>query len=201
MDQQTIPDKQLVHQLREQAAEMHEKDSAFRANSWFDTLLMLLFALLVALSINQFIFEMIRVEGSSMEPTFYTGERVFSEKMSYMFSSPKRGDVVIVHYPYSDTTKMIKRVIGLPGETVEIREGAFYIDGELLDESNYWSDIIETHYYMDPVVVPDNSVFVVGDNRNHSSDSRDVGPIPMSRVVAHSQFVVWPISKFGSFKK
>lgn len=198
MNEQNKLDKQIIQNLQTQAAEMHEKEPAYRRAVWLDTLWMLLIAVLVALSINQFIFQIVRVEGPSMQPTFWTNERVLTEKISYLFHAPKRGEVVVARYIPKDS-QVIKRVIGLPGETVEIRNGAIYIDDELLDETAYWNDVITYYGEMAPVTVPADHLFIVGDNRDNSYDSREVGPIPMDQVVGHVAWILWPFSSAGNY--
>lgn len=129
-----------------------------------------------------------------MIPTLQDGERMLVEKVSYYFKPPARGDIIICYYP-GYTTSCVKRVIGLPGETVQVFNGRILIDGEVLPESAYWRDRIAGD--MAPVSVPENSVFVIGDNRNWSKDSRDphVGPIPYREIVGRAVNVFWPFSE------
>ncbi|MDO5112188.1 MAG: signal peptidase I [Clostridia bacterium] len=171
--------------------EFHKKDKAFNKRANLDFFLYLLTVVLIALSIRLFIFEPYRVEGDSMVPTLLNSERLFVEKVSYWFDHPERGQVIICFYPDEKDT-CVKRVIGLPGETVEVRWGVLYINGVPLDESAYWDDFIYND--MAPYTVPENSIFVVGDNRNVSKDSRapSVGAIPYERVVGQAHFVMWP---------
>lgn len=182
-----------LKELRQLAFELRKKEPAYKRAANIDLLITFLGAILVALSIQGFLLEFTRVEGPSMEPTLFTDERMFVEKLSYGWSEPQRGDVVIVHYPNRADT-CVKRVIGLPGEEVSIRGGVTYINGEPLDESQWWGGIMFSE--TDPVVVPPRSVFVMGDNRNFSSDSRDVGVIPYSHFVGRVQGILWPLSRF-----
>jgi len=135
-----------------------------------------------------------------MQPTFWTGERVFTEKISYMFRDPKRYEVVVARY-YPDSDQVIKRIIGVPGDTVEIRNGIIYINDAQLDESAYWNDIISYYGEMPPVIVPEKHVFLIGDNRNNSYDGREVGPTPYEQIVGHVAFRIWPLNRFGGFEK
>ncbi len=155
---------------------------------------------LAALTIRTFIAEPIRVDGDSMIPTLVNNEDMLVEKMSYWFNDPLRGDIIICYYP-GYTESCVKRVIGLPGETVEIREGVFYIDGVALDESPYWDGVIIGD--MSPVTVGAREVFVVGDNRNGSKDSRNpsVGCIPYADVVGRVVAVVYPFELTRSFSQ
>jgi signal peptidase I len=134
------------------------------------------------------------VEGPSMRPTLISGEWIVVSRLTYKLGAPKRGDVVVFLPPTNaQTDDLIKRVIGLPGETVEIRSGLVYIDGKALDES----------YAVGPTV-PDNlwkltagQLFVMGDNRQLSLDSRSFGPILMSNVVGRAWIIYWPPKEWG----
>lgn len=161
--------------------------------SWFMSIGI---AVCAAFLIRAFIFEIIMVEGESMYPTLYTNERVAIEKVSRYGALPERGDIVIVKYPDMDGT-YVKRVIGLPGEIVEVSGSTVYIDGVPLRE-NY----INTEPYPDmaPVAVPADSVFVMGDNRAHSMDSRApyIGAIDRQSIVGRGLFVIWPLNNIHS---
>ena len=150
--------------------------------------------LLIAVLLRCFVFQNTLVQGDSMYPNYFDGEQVLVEKLTYLVSEPQRGDVIICRYD-DDGDAMIKRVIGLPGETVEVVDGAIYINDAELDESAYWNDYIEGN--MPPVTVPDDHVFVVGDNRNWSLDSRAVGPVPYYRIIGKALCIIWPFEDFG----
>lgn len=154
-------------------------------------ILAIVIAVAAAFIIRAFFFEFVLVEGPSMQPTLVTGERIGIEKVSRYSSLPERGDIVVVKYPNREGN-FIKRAIGLPGETIEIIDSTVYIDGVPLEE-NYVSD--PPYADMAPVVVPEDHVFVMGDNRSNSSDSRAVGAIPRSDIVGHGLFVIWPFSQ------
>ena len=189
-------DAALLRALRKKVNDQNDKEPAFRRDYNRMTVLWVVFVLLAALFIRCFVFQNTRVDGSSMYPTFFTDEQVFVEKLSYLVRAPKRGEVIICRY--GDTSDpVIKRVIGLPGETVEISGGAVYIDGQALDESAYWNDVILED--MAPVTVPEDHVFVMGDNRNYSLDSRATGPVPYYRIIGRAVFVIWPFENFGRF--
>ena len=155
-------------------------------------------ALLVAILVRTFLLAHFVVDGTSMINTLHTGDRVFVNKLSYRLHEPNRGDVVVLHQIGGSAERdLIKRVIALPGETIEIRSCQVTIDGKLLEEP-----------YLDPTVVtpgncggdygptsvPDDSVFVMGDNRPGSSDSRALGPIHESDLVGRAFVVFWPRS-------
>lgn len=142
------------------------------------SLIVLVFAVLI---IRTFLFEPVQVEGDSMYPNLKNGERLFSEKISYLFREPEQGEIVICLYPgYKKCC--VKRVVATGGQTVQVSGGKLYVDGKALDESAYWNDVILSDY--PACTVPDNCYFVMGDNRNYSKDSRvsSVGPIPREEV-------------------
>lgn len=141
------------------------------------------------------------VEGISMQDTLNEGEQLIGEKISYRFSEPKRFDVVIIQ-PYKEEKKnyYVKRVIGLPGETIEIKGNSIFIDGEVLNDSKYIREPMwETTSY-GPVTLEENQYFVMGDNRNYSMDSRetDIGPVPKDRIIAKVFLRVWPLKKIST---
>ena len=133
-------------------------------------LLIIAAAFAISLFINNFLILNARVPTGSMIPTIEIKDRIIGNRLAYNKKSPARGDVIIFYFPDDETQKYVKRVIGLPGETVEIIDGKVFIDGELLDESAY---LTVTPYGNDgPYTVPEGCYFVMGDNRNHSWDSR-----------------------------
>jgi signal peptidase I len=189
-----------IKYLRDRAEEQYENMRGSRAYRNVEFFIYILIVVLTALSIRSFLAEPIRVDGDSMIPTLINNEDMLVEKVSYWFHDPARGDMVICFYP-GYTESCVKRVIGLPGETVSITDGFIYIDGAALDESDYWTGEIIGN--MDPVTVGAREVFVVGDNRNGSKDSRNpyVGCIPYSKVVGRVIAVVWPFSTFRTFER
>ena len=135
----------------------------------------------------------IRVDGSSMEPTLHSGEFVIVNKLSYKFSEPMIGDVIVFHFPRDPEQEYIKRVIGLPGERVEIRDGDVYVNDRPIEE-----DYIAADPAYDIISeVPEDSLFVLGDNRNNSSDSHNWGPVPLDFVVGKAVLVYWPPTEWG----
>jgi signal peptidase I len=152
-------------------------------------------AILIALLINVFIGQATRVEGQSMEPNLHTNQRLVVEKLSYRFHGPQRFDVVVLKLPNQGEELLIKRVVGLPGETVEIRNGKVYIDGNPLAEP--FLDVQTRPGRNDRVVVPPLHVFVLGDNRDHSNDSRSFGPIPIENIVGRAWLSYWPVENIG----
>lgn len=152
-------------------------------------------AILIALLINVFIGQATRVEGQSMEPNLHTDQRLVVEKLSYRFHAPRRFDIVVLRLPSQGEELLIKRVIGLPGETIDIHDGHVYVNGEQLIEPY----VIETTRpgRVSHVVVPPLNVFVMGDNRNHSNDSRSFGPVPIENIVGRAWLSYWPPDNAG----
>jgi signal peptidase I len=135
----------------------------------------------------------IRVDGQSMLPTLNTGEFVIVNKLAYKVGSPKYGDIIVFHFPRDPEQEYIKRVIGLPGDQVVIAQKQVQVNGVLLEEPY----IADPPLYEANWTVPDDSLFVLGDNRNNSSDSHNWGPVPMDYVVGKALFIYWPLDKWG----
>lgn len=142
-----------------------------------------------------------QVKGSSMYPTFKDKEYLLTDKITYKRGEPKYGDVIVFKAPVNENYDFIKRVIALPGQTVMVKEGHVYIDGKLLVE-NYLSDTVMTNSGQfllegEPYTVQPGEVMAFGDNREHSSDSRDWGPVPDENIVGRVFFRYWPSSVAG----
>jgi signal peptidase I len=135
----------------------------------------------------------IRVEGISMEPNLHDGEFVVVNRLAYRWQEPQRGDIIVFHFPSDPRRRFIKRVIGLPGDTVTIREGQVLINGSLLEEP-YLSE--EPLYHGEWRIAP-NEVFVLGDNRNNSSDSQNWGPLDINEIIGKAMLVYWPMDTIG----
>ncbi len=135
----------------------------------------------------------IRVDGASMEPTLQSGEFVIVNKLAYMFGDPSIGDVIVFHFPRDPDQEYIKRVIGLPGDRVEIKGGKVFVNGEILSEDY----IAASPVYENVWDIPVDSLFVLGDNRNNSSDSHNWGPVPMEFVIGKATFIYWPPTEWG----
>jgi len=189
-----------IRYLRERAEEQYEGMRGTRTYRNAEFLLYIVVVVLVALTIRAFIAEPTRVDGDSMIPTLVHNEDMLVEKMTYWFSDPLRGDIVICFYP-GYTESCVKRVIGLPGETVAVKDGVITINGEPIDESPYWKGEIIGD--VDSVTVGAREVFVVGDNRNGSKDSRNpsVGCIPYAKVVGRVIAVVFPFGNYRTFSR
>ena len=140
-------------------------------SEFFQWILTFAIAVVIALCVNHFVLVNAEIPSGSMENTIMTGDRVFGNRLSYTFSEPERFDIIIFRYPDDESQLFIKRIIGLPGETVEIHNGQIFIDGSAAPLED-----VETKEFMHgsfgPYTVPDNCYFVMGDNRNNSKDSR-----------------------------
>jgi signal peptidase I len=160
-------------------------------------------ALVISVVLYLFIMTPHEVVGNSMHPTYKNGEMLMANKVLYKFKEPTRGDVII--FKYSDTQDFIKRIIGLPGETVMLKDGKLYINGNLLDESTYLSSSIYTNGgdYLkegETITIPEGRYFVCGDNRPHSSDSRMFGPIDSKDIKGKAWIVYFPFDQFRLVK-
>ncbi len=134
------------------------------------------------------------VEGSSMEPSLVDGQRLLVNKLAYRFSSPQRGDIVVFHAPHEPGKDFIKRIIGLPGEKVEVRDGRVYINDQLLEE-DYLPRT--AGYSWGPRIVGPDEYFVLGDNRGNSNDSHTWGMLPADLIVGKAWISLWPLERIG----
>lgn len=142
------------------------------------------------------------VSGSSMENTLSHGDNLIVDKLSYRFRDPERFDIIVFPFRYEKKTYYIKRIIGLPGETVQIQDGNIYIDGEVLNES-YGREVMKNAgLAADPITLGEDEYFVLGDNRNDSTDSRDpsVGVIHRNEIIGRAWVRIWPLSEIGVLK-
>lgn len=156
---------------------------------FLDILETVLLSAVLFLAINA-ISARVRVDGFSMMPSLQNGEFVLVNRLAYRFSGFQRGDIVVFHFPLDLQQDLIKRVIGLPGETVSIRNGVVLVDGQRLEEPY----IAASPMYTGEWTVPEGSLFVLGDNRNDSSDSHSWGLLPQEDVIGKAILVYWPVS-------
>ena len=157
----------------------------------------LLIAIGLALVIIVFLYQPVKVEGTSMAPLLSDQERIFINKFVYRFEPIQRGDVVVFWYPLDHSKSFIKRVVGLPGESVEIRHGAVYVDGKVVPEP-YVPPQYEDLSDFGPVTVQKDSYFVMGDHRISSNDSRVFGTVASRFIYGRAVFAYWPVDHFGS---
>ena len=167
------------------------------------TSIYLLVVLCAAYLIITYVGQRTQVSGSSMETTLSDGDNLLVDKITYRFSEPKRFDIIVFPFQYDTDTYYIKRIIGMPGETVQIDyDGNIYINGSLLKES-YGREVIQNPgRAAEPITLGKDEYFVMGDNRNNSSDSRDpsVGNIHRKDIIGRAWVRIWPFSKFGVLK-
>lgn len=179
------------------------------ARSLVEWVLVIVGAVVVALVIKTFLFQAFYIPSESMVPTLAVGDRVLVNKLSYRLHDVNRGDIVVFERPPLDQSgehieDLIKRVIGVPGDRIVIRDGHIYINGQILSEPYLPSGTKTENGPYDkcteekPCVVPEGSIWVMGDNRGSSRDSRWFGPISQDDVVGHAFFRIWPISRLGS---
>ncbi len=158
------------------------------------TLITILLAIVIFLLLQMTLQSSV-VVGSSMEPNFVPGQRLVVNKLAYKFSEPERGDVIILHPPANVQVDYIKRIVALPGDTVEVRGGVVYIYGRPLDEKDY---IVEPPgYTLKPLEVPEGYYFVLGDNRNNSNDSHTGWLLPRENIIGKAWLSIWPPNDWG----
>jgi signal peptidase I len=191
----------MYEQIKEEKSPFEVISGVFAAltSIIFNTIEAIVIALALSIVLYLFIATPHEVIGSSMLPNFQNGEYLIANKLVYRFSEPKRGDVII--FKYDATQDFIKRVIGLPGDLVSIRDGRIYINNKQLDESAYLESTVYTNggnflHEGETLTVPADSYFVCGDNRPHSSDSRDFGPIKKEQIKGRAWIVYFPFSDF-----
>jgi signal peptidase I len=191
-----------IHINDDKDIQIHRPEAASRSSLWAEGRLLfrdLVFALMIAALVVVFIVQPVKVEGTSMLPRLHDGERIFVNKLIYYAEyrwAPKieRGDIVVFWYPNDPSKSYIKRVIGLPGEVVEVREGTVFINGALLEEKYLDPGENASGATLAPVEVKLNYYFVMGDNRDNSSDSRSWGLVPKKYIYGKALLRYWPPS-------
>lgn len=172
-------------------SEQEEKKTSY----FKDYLLPVIIALAIVVVLRAFVIGMYFVPSESMVPTLLIDDHVVATKMSYKLHEPERGDVVVFKYPQDESVIYVKRLIGLPGETIEIKNNTVFVDGTPLVEDYLNSGTNMPDY--GPVTVPEDNYFMLGDNRNNSSDSRVWGFVPEENLVGKAQFIYWPFDHAG----
>ncbi|GGA87779.1 signal peptidase I [Ornithinibacillus halotolerans] len=164
-------------------------------NEWVEWGKAIVIAIILAYLLRTFIFATSIVEGDSMDPTLQDGERVIFNKIVYLIDKPERGDIVIIHRPEKN---FVKRVIGLPGETIEIKNHQLYINNSLYDQNFLTEDAKNHTGNFGPISIPKGRYFVMGDNRSISKDSRNgLGFIMEDEIIGRSEFIFYPFSEVG----
>lgn len=169
-------------------------------------ILELLQVVVFAISIFLFVYLLIlqphKIKGASMEPNFHDGEYLLTDKVSYRLGEPKRGDVIVFRAPPTYKDEFIKRIIGLPGEEVKVQNGNIYINGRELDEKYLPKEtyVMAGRFTQEgqTITVPEDSYFVLGDNRDHSLDSRSIGTVERQYITGRAWIVYWPVSDAGT---
>ncbi len=173
--------------------EVKPASTAFTFSTWMRDLL---FAIAISFLIITFLYQPVRVEGTSMMPELQDQERLFINKFEYRFEPIHRGDVVVFHYPLDPSKSYIKRVIAIPGDNLYIDDGQVYVNGKALREPYVPKRFRDERSYLD-IVLKANQYFVMGDHRLISSDSRDFGPVSRRLIYGKASFVYWPTDDMG----
>ena len=186
-----------VNALREkQTAPVPEK----KKSSWAGFFGMLILVVLISFGLRTFVFQPFEIPSGSMEETIMPGDMVFSEKVSYYFRTPEQGEIVTFKDPDEAGRTLIKRCIAVGGQTVDLQNGVVYVDNEPLSEEytnakpSYPLNSARVSY---PYTVPEGYIWVMGDNRDHSQDSRYFGAVPVSSVSGRAFFTYWPLNSIG----
>ena len=172
---------------------------------FLDTLEVIVFAIAIFLFVYLLVLQPHKIKGASMQPNFPDGEYLLSDKLSYRFGDPERGDVIVFEAPGANGEEFIKRIIGLPGESVSINDNKVYINSQQLVEDYLPEDFITTPgAFLEEGIektVPEDNYFVIGDNRSHSSDSRAWGFVSREAITGRAWVVYWPLTNAGSVEE
>ena len=178
-------------------ARQEEKSILRELGGW---LLYILIIIVLTYLIITFVGQRTRVSGSSMETTLSDGDNLIVDKLSYRFQEPKRYDVIVFPYQHEENTFYIKRIVGLPGETIQVVDGYTYVNGELLSSDVYGAEVMNSPgMAAEPIELAQDEYFVLGDNRNHSSDSRDpsVGVLKRETLIGKAWVRIYPFDRLG----
>jgi len=188
-------DEATINPTPGDSAEAKPRSAAGAALSWFRDLFV---SVVIAIIVILFLYQPVKVEGTSMMPSLIDQERIFINKFVYRFGITDigRGDMVVFWFPGDPTKSYIKRIIGVPGDTVEVSEGTVYVNGNALAES-YVPEEYRDHISMTRRTVPADQFFVLGDHRSSSNDSRNWGMVPRSFIYGKAVFVYWPLDRIG----
>jgi len=158
----------------------------------------IVWSLIIALLIINFVVQSFYIPSSSMEPTLVPGERVLVAKFYYRITEPQRGDIIVFRYPIDKRKNLIKRVIGLPGEKIKIANGMVYINGEPLQGEKFGRTYYDVGFYGEGErTVPEGSYFVLGDNSQNSDDSRFWGYVPRKNILGRAFVIYWPLTRIS----
>ena len=194
--------EQNTHLEQQNPVDNKKKDTKKYLLVAWEFIQVIIIAAIIVFPIRYFIFQPFIVKGDSMVPNFHSGDYLIVDELSYRFSTPSRGDVVVFHYPLQESERFIKRVIGLPGETVEVKDGKITItskDGKnsmVLNEQLYLPNLLFTDGKSN-ITLKDDEYFVMGDNRQFSYDSRAWGILPKKELIGKASLRLFPINQFS----
>jgi len=162
----------------------------------FEVVKVVLISLAIILPVRMFLIQPFYVEGASMEPSFYNREYLIVNEIVYRFNKPQRGEVIVFKYPKNPSTYYIKRILALPGETIEIISGKVYVNNKILEEE--YIKLFSTDN-TEEIILAESEYFVLGDNRNNSYDSRRFGPLKEKYIIGKVWFRGWPLDRVSTF--
>jgi len=165
----------------------------------WEILKIVIIALVIVIPIRYFLFQPFIVKGQSMEPNFENGNYLIIDELSFRFRDPQREEVVVFRYPRNPSQRFIKRIIGLPGEKIEIKAGSIMVNDQILDESEYLPFGLQTPGNIQ-ISLNENEYFVLGDNRISSFDSKQWGPLPRKNIIGRVYFRAWPFTALAKFE-
>lgn len=173
------------------------EESAKKENSIWEFIKVIIISVAIVLPVRTYIAQPFIVSGASMEPNFYDGEYLIIDELTYAFRPPQRGEVIVFRYPLNPSEFFIKRIVGLPGETIEIKNGAVLINDEVLPEPYMPQGAGKKTLPNLKIKLAQNEYFVLGDNRSRSSDSRFWGALPQEKIMGRALVRLWPVAHAG----
>ncbi len=190
--------KQLKRQEKEIRRTSGEKETSV-LKELFGWVLYIVVIIAAVYLIITYVGQRTKVSGHSMEPTLQNGDNLIVDKLSYRFRDPERYEIIVFPFKYADETYYIKRIIGLPGDTIQVKEGYVYLNGEKLEEDFEKVEKGREGIASEPITLGDDEYFVMGDNRNKSSDSRDssVGVLTRDDLIGRAWIRIWPLDSIG----
>jgi signal peptidase I len=183
--------EEQFEEIIETIEQEEEVKTGEKIRAFFKEMLETILIALVLILVIEGLSDRVKIEGFSMLPSLHQNDRVIVSKLAYRSNEIERGDIVVFDYPNNPEEEYIKRVIGIPGDVISISDGSVVLNGDVLEE-NYIDDFILGE--MEELVVPAGTVFVLGDNRNHSSDSRYWGSLPSEYIIGKAIFIYWPFA-------
>ena len=182
--------------LREERQRERRRGRKLSGLTEFIATILIAFALVFGF-VRPFVVEAFYIPSESMVPTLEVGDRVFVNKFIYRFSKPERGDIIVFQSVEGGDQTLIKRVVGVEGDEIRVQSGLLFVNGEAQNEP-YLNDAVPTNDFYGPLTVPEDHIFVMGDNRGNSADSRVFGPLPLENVEGEAFLRFWPLSKIGT---